>query len=125
MACAIPIECSNWNPLLRVGLDNEFALHQSPMSGEGAEVGVATGLVGCFEDEVVFGVGEDHRGLGDDLSGVGDVVLVGGSGEGEHLFGCGADGFVSARGDDDEVVRELVRVGEADANGLTGIGSDG
>ena len=72
-------------------LDDHHAVHDHPVAGEGAEVGIAAGLGRGPEGDDGLVLGLDDVGVGQDVVGPGDVVAGDGVGLGDDLVGQVAD----------------------------------
>ena len=89
------------------GDDLEDAVHEAPVAGEGAEVGVVAGGGGGGEfDDVRLADADQLGAVGEDFWALWGVVLGHGLGVGEHLIGEGAQVGEFAGFDEDKVVLE-------------------
>ena len=81
------------------------AFHEDEVTGEGADVGVVTGLSGDFEFQNICLAGLDELGVGHDIVGFRDVTFLQTGGIGHELHGALDDGGFFAWLDEDQVVR--------------------
>ena len=102
--------------------NNEGALHDAPVAGDGAEVGVGAGFFGGAEpeDDLLMGIG--HGSGVEHFGEVRDPVAVDALGGREEFVDGLADLVERARRAEDEVVLDGVGVVQAELDG--GVGGD-
>ena len=98
---------------------NHLALHENPVSGEGAEVRIGAGGRGGLEAESLLAGWVKKLGVVKDVLGLWDEVLLHTLGAFCHLVRGHANGFYrSALVEKEEIVLSGIRVGENQFDGL-------
>ena len=108
----------------RTFFHNQLAVHDHPVAGEGAEIGIAAGLVGGAEPDCKVAARQDDVGVGQDVVGVGNVLPDRGFRVGDQAVRQFANAPQRTRFRQRPVVRHDIGIDQRKLNGLARLNTD-